>query len=124
VRAAVRGLPSIERAQPRGHAACRSGGQPRRGPLVDPAATGARLMSIDHSLFDVSPAVNEALAGGWPVVALESTLITHGFAPPLNLEAARRAEAAVRAGGAEPATVAVRDGRLRIGLSDDELADL
>ena len=54
-----------------------------------------------------------------PVVALESTLITHGFAPPLNLEAARRAEAAVRDGGAEPATVAVHDGRLLVGLSDD-----
>jgi pseudouridine-5'-phosphate glycosidase len=58
------------------------------------------------------------------VVALESTLITHGFAAPLNLEAARRAEAAVRAGGAEPATVAVCDGRLVVGLSDDELTAL
>ena len=75
-------------------------------------------------LLLVSPAVREALAAGRPVVALESTLITHGFAAPLNLEAARRAEAAVRAGGAEPATVAVRDGRLVVGLSDDELAAL
>ena len=56
---------------------------------------------------------------GRPVVALESTLITHGFAHPMGVDAARRAEAAVRAGGAEPATVAVHGGRLVVGLSDD-----
>ncbi len=72
----------------------------------------------------ISPAVAVALAGGRPVVALESTLITHGFAAPLNLEAARRAEAAVRAGGAEPATVAVHDGRLLVGLTDPELDEI
>ncbi len=74
--------------------------------------------------LEVAPRVWGALRAGRPVVALESTLITHGFAAPLNLDAARRAEAAVRAGGAEPATVAVRDGRLVVGLSDDELAAL
>ncbi|MEO8625199.1 MAG: pseudouridine-5'-phosphate glycosidase [Candidatus Limnocylindrales bacterium] len=72
----------------------------------------------------VSPAVAVALAAGRPVVALESTLITHGFAAPLNLEAARRAEAAVRAGGAEPATVAVHDGRLLVGLTDPQLDEI
>lgn len=72
----------------------------------------------------VAPRVVEVLRAGRPVVALESTLITHGFAPPMNLEAARRAEAAVRATGAEPATVAVRDGRLVVGLSDAELEAL
>jgi pseudouridylate synthase len=72
----------------------------------------------------VSPGVQAAISAGRPVVALESTLITHGFAPPLNLEAARRAEAAVRAGGAEPATVAVRDGELLVGLSDGDLSQL
>ena len=72
----------------------------------------------------VSPRVADAIAAGAPVVALESTLITHGFAPPLNLEAARRAEAAVRAGGAEPATVAVNRGRVIVGLSDDELEQI
>ncbi|MEP7378832.1 MAG: pseudouridine-5'-phosphate glycosidase [Chloroflexota bacterium] len=65
-----------------------------------------------------------ALAAGRPVVALESTLITHGFAAPLNLEAARRAEAAVRAGSAEPATVAVHDGRLLVGLTDPQLDEI
>jgi pseudouridine-5'-phosphate glycosidase len=72
----------------------------------------------------VAAPVRDALAAGRPVVALESTLISHGFAPPMNLEAARGAEAAVRAGGAEPATVAVRDGRLLVGLSEAELEAL
>ncbi|MDL2335076.1 MAG: pseudouridine-5'-phosphate glycosidase [Chloroflexota bacterium] len=72
----------------------------------------------------ISVAVAVALAAGRPVVALESTLITHGFAAPLNLDAARRAEAAVRAGGAEPATVAVHDGRLLVGLTDPELDEI
>jgi len=72
----------------------------------------------------ISSPIQEALSTGRPVVALESTLITHGFAPPLNLEAAQRAEAAVRAGGAEPATVAVHDGRLVVGLTEAELHQL
>ena len=58
------------------------------------------------------------------MVALESTLITHGLAAPMNLEAARRAEAAVRAGGAEPATIAVLEGRIHVGLSEAELEAL
>ena len=74
--------------------------------------------------LQVAPRVADALHAGRPVVALESTLITHGFAAPLNLDAARRSEAAVGAGGAEPATIAVRDGRLVVGLSDEELAAL
>jgi pseudouridine-5'-phosphate glycosidase len=73
------------------------------------------------SLLDVAPRVAQAVADGAPVVVLESTLITHGFAAPMGVEAARRAESAVRAGGGEPATVAVRAGRLVVGLSDSEL---
>jgi pseudouridine-5'-phosphate glycosidase len=72
----------------------------------------------------VADRVADALAARRPVVALESTLITHGFAPPLNLDAARRAEAAVRAAGAEPATIAVNRGRVVVGLSEDELAEI
>jgi len=75
----------------------------------------------DAAPLEVAGRVREALAAGRPVVALESTLITHGFAAPLNLEAALRAEAAVRGAGAEPATVAVHEGRLLVGLSDAEL---
>ncbi len=78
----------------------------------------------DAAPIAVSARVREALDAGRPVVALESTLITHGFAPPLNLEAARRAEAAVRHGGAEPATVVVRDGRLVVGTEDADLEQI
>jgi pseudouridine-5'-phosphate glycosidase len=76
------------------------------------------------AVVSVAPRVAAALGEGRPVVALESTLITHGFSAPLNVEAARRAEAAVRAGGAEPATVAVNGGRLLVGLSDDQLDEI
>lgn len=58
------------------------------------------------------------------MVALESALITHGFAPPANLHIARRMDAAVRDEGALPATVAVVEGEPRVGLSDEELARL
>ncbi|MFP4327365.1 MAG: pseudouridine-5'-phosphate glycosidase [Paracoccaceae bacterium] len=67
--------------------------------------------------LDLSDDVAAALAEGRPVVALESTIITHGLPRPRNLELARAAEAEIRAGGATPATIAVIDGRLKIGLS-------
>lgn len=69
----------------------------------------------------VSPEVAEALAGGRPVVALESTLLAHGLPRPDNRAAADEVEAAVRAGGAVPATVAVLDGRPHVGLTADQL---
>jgi pseudouridylate synthase len=65
--------------------------------------------------------VAQALHDRTPVVALESTLITHGFAYPRNLEIAREIEASVRAGGATPATIAVLNGQLTVGLSPDQL---
>src|SRR3954469_7187194 len=65
--------------------------------------------------------VAEALAGGGAVVALESTLIAQGLPWPVNLEAARAAEAEVRRAGATPATIAVLGGTIRVGLADDEL---
>jgi pseudouridine-5'-phosphate glycosidase len=65
--------------------------------------------------------VAEALAGGRPVVALESTIISHGMPYPRNVEMAREVEAIVRTGGAVPATIAVLDGVPRIGLSADDL---
>jgi pseudouridine-5'-phosphate glycosidase len=71
--------------------------------------------------LQVAGEVRAALAGGLPVVALESTLISHGLAYPGNLEVARASEAAVRESGAVPATVAIRDGRLVVGLTDAEL---
>jgi pseudouridine-5'-phosphate glycosidase len=59
-----------------------------------------------------------------PVVALESALITHGFAPPANLEIAQRMEAAVREEGALPSTIAVLEGKAQVGLSGEELVRL
>jgi pseudouridine-5'-phosphate glycosidase len=70
----------------------------------------------------ISPEVEEAVRMRLPVVALESTIIAHGFPYPANLEVARELEATVRAGAAIPATIAVLGGRARIGLADDELA--
>ena len=71
--------------------------------------------------LDVSPAVREALDAGRPVVALESTIISHGLPRPDNLEAARSFEAILTDMGVVPATIAVLDGRLKAGLTDEEL---
>jgi pseudouridine-5'-phosphate glycosidase len=75
-------------------------------------------------LLDVRPEAADALHAGRPVVALESTLIAHGLPWPLNLETARAAEAAVRAEGALPATIAVLQGRPTVGLTAAELEEL
>src|SRR3954447_7296563 len=69
----------------------------------------------------IAPEVAEALAGGRPVVALESTLIAHGLPSPRNLDVAHRLQAAVRAAGAVPATIALVAGEARVGLDDDAL---
>ncbi|MGC1428333.1 MAG: pseudouridine-5'-phosphate glycosidase [Albidovulum sp.] len=71
-----------------------------------------------------APDVLEAQANGAPVVALESTIITHGMPYPQNLETAQRVEAEVRAAGATPATIAVMGGKLHIGLCAEELEAL
>jgi pseudouridine-5'-phosphate glycosidase len=72
----------------------------------------------------VAPEVAAALRAGRPVVALESTLISHGLPYPANVEVARASEAAVRDAGAVPATVAIHDGRLLVGLDETALATL
>ncbi|HET6194608.1 MAG TPA: pseudouridine-5'-phosphate glycosidase [Acetobacteraceae bacterium] len=72
----------------------------------------------------VADAVRAALDAGRPVVALESTLISHGLPRPQNLEIARRLEAVVRSGGAVAATVGILHGEPIVGLSDDELTVL
>jgi pseudouridine-5'-phosphate glycosidase len=71
-----------------------------------------------------SDEVAAALAAGGAVVALESSVICQGLPPPHHLEAARRCEAAVRAQGAVPATIALLDGQLRVGLTTEELERL
>jgi pseudouridine-5'-phosphate glycosidase len=72
----------------------------------------------------LAPEVEAAVRDNQPVVALESTLITHGLPHPANLEVARRSEAAVREAGAVPATIAIHDGRLLVGLTDADLDEL
>ncbi len=72
----------------------------------------------------ILPEVERALARGGPVVALESTLICHGFPHPEGLAVGRELEATVRSAGAVPAAVAVLAGRLHIGLSDAQLVEL
>ena len=76
------------------------------------------------TVISKSPEVAAALAEGRAVVALESTIVTHGLPWPRNLETARAVEAAVRAEGAVPATIAVLGGRLRAGLEAEELEGL
>lgn len=71
-----------------------------------------------------APEVAVALQKGAPVVALESTIITHGMPFPQNLETAQRVEAEVRAHGAVPATMAVIEGRIHVGLTEGELLSL
>lgn len=73
------------------------------------------------SLLEVAGEVRAAQQAGQPVLALESTIITHGLPQPLNLELAQAAEDEARASGAVPATIAVLDGRLRVGLGPGEL---
>src|ERR1700722_17132605 len=75
-------------------------------------------------LIDFAPEVAEACAVKMPIVALESTIITHGMPSPRNVETARAVEDAVREMGAVPATIAVINGRLRVGLSSDEIERL
>ena len=71
--------------------------------------------------LDVAPEVAKALAEGKPVVALESTIISHGMPYPQNVETALKVEAIVRESGATPATIAVIKGRLKAGLSAEEI---
>jgi pseudouridylate synthase len=77
-----------------------------------------------NELIQLSPEVAAARAEGRPVVALESTIIAHGMPWPQNLQTAREVEDVIRAEGAVPATIAVIGGRIRVGLTDDELQQL
>ena len=71
-----------------------------------------------------APEVESALHKGAPVVALESTIISHGLPRPTNLEVAREVEEIVRKNGATPATIAVIDGQAHIGLTDQQLISI
>lgn len=76
---------------------------------------------MPYPLPTLNPEVFDALQTRRPIVALESTVITHGLPWPQNLQLARRMEATVRAGGACPATIAILKGEVKVGLSDAEL---
>jgi pseudouridine-5'-phosphate glycosidase len=75
-------------------------------------------------VLDIAPEVTLALSEGRPVVALESTIITHGMPYPQNTRTAHAVEAAIRAEGVIPATIAVLRGRIKVGLSDEDLETL
>jgi pseudouridylate synthase len=77
-----------------------------------------------NSYLDIHPAVAQALDAGAPVVALESTIISHGMPYPDNVKTALRVEDEVRAHGAVPATIAIIDGRLKAGLSPQQIEEL
>nr|WP_274609544.1 pseudouridine-5'-phosphate glycosidase [Mesobacillus boroniphilus] len=71
--------------------------------------------------LEYSQAVIEAKKAGKPVVALESTIISHGMPYPQNVKTAREVEQIIRENGAVPATIAILDGKIKVGLSDEEL---
>ncbi len=74
-----------------------------------------------NKYLEIAPEVREALAAGKPVVALESTIISHGMPYPQNVETALNVERIVRENGAVPATIAIIGGKLKAGLSRDEI---
>lgn len=81
-------------------------------------------MTLTSDYLCFSPEVAAARAAGRPLVALESTIITHGMPWPQNVQTAREVEAEVRAAGAVPATIAILEGRIHIGLTEEELETL
>lgn len=92
--------------------------------MTTPAPNAPWKTTLANTLKDLivySEEVRDALAAGKPVVALESTIITHGMPFPKNVETARQVEADIRAEGAVPATIALMDGRIMVGLSDANL---
>jgi len=76
---------------------------------------------VNTTHIQIAPEVANALAKNQPVVALESTVIAHGLPWPKNLETALRLEQIVHDAGAQPATIAILDGTLRVGITHDEL---
>ena len=82
------------------------------------------VSAMSQTSFTTSPEVAEALKAGKPIVALESTIISHGLPRPSNLTVAREVEEIVRSKGAVPATIAILDGIVHIGLTDEQLVDI
>ena len=78
-------------------------------------------MQAYEAYMDINSEVREALEKGKPVVALESTIISHGMPYPMNVETALTVEKIIREGGAIPATIAILQGRLKVGLAHEEI---
>jgi len=76
---------------------------------------------MNHSLIQILPEIQQALEQGKPVVALESTIISHGMPYPQNVQTAQAVEDMVRANGAIPATIAIMDGKCYVGLTPEQL---
>ena len=81
------------------------------------------LINREHNLFDISKEVEEAISHSKPVVALESTIISHGLPYPENELLARDAERMVRKHGSVPATIAIINGRIKIGLNSQKISN-
>jgi len=88
------------------------------------ASATAAAAATTSPTFLVAPEVAAAVARGDPVVALESTIISHGMPFPANMECALAVEAIVRNGGAVPATIAILDGVVRVGLGERDIEQL
>jgi pseudouridine-5'-phosphate glycosidase len=82
------------------------------------------MTASSHGLFQIAPNVAAAVAAGEPVVALETTLVTHGLPQPDGVRVAAALEEAVRAHGAIPATIGILDGTVRVGITRGELERL
>ncbi|KAI6079873.1 Pseudouridine-metabolizing bifunctional protein-like isoform X3 [Aix galericulata] len=85
------------------------------------SARAVQNLQRERAYFRIQPSVQEALMEGRPVVALESTIITHGMAYPQNLSMAREVEKIVMTNGAVPATIGILRGQIHVGLTDEEL---
>ena len=77
-------------------------------------------MNLEKYL-SVTPEIQAALAEGKPVVALESTILSHGMPYPQNLDFGRKVEQIIRDEGCVPATIAILDGKMKVGLNEEEL---
>ena len=81
-------------------------------------------MKTYEKYLSIKKEVKEALDKNQPVVALESTIISHGMPYPQNVEMAKKVEQIVRDNGAVPATIAIMDGKIKVGLTDEDLETL
>ncbi|MDQ0190699.1 pseudouridine-5'-phosphate glycosidase [Alicyclobacillus cycloheptanicus] len=85
---------------------------------------GSALDSVAADYLVYSEEVQQAMSEGKPIVALETTIVTHGMPYPANVQTARSVERIIREGGAVPATIFIKDGKIRVGMTDAEIEAL